>query len=64
MIIGSCVGERNKTPGPDAYELTNNAMQMFAQGLARYVETHCTTANNVHPRQSVQASTRLRAMGQ
>jgi NAD(P)-dependent dehydrogenase (short-subunit alcohol dehydrogenase family) len=50
MIIGSRVGERNKTPGPDAYDLTNNAIQMFAQGLARDVGTHCSTANNVHPR--------------
>src|SRR6202043_1904503 len=33
--IGSCVGERNMTPGLVAYAATKGAVKMFTQGLSR-----------------------------
>src|SRR6202451_2533316 len=37
ITIGSCVGERNMTPGLTAYAATKGAVKMFAQGLSREV---------------------------
>jgi 3-oxoacyl-[acyl-carrier protein] reductase len=47
--IGSCVGERNFTPGLAAYAATKGAVKMFTQGLAREVGTRGITVNNVQP---------------
>jgi 3-oxoacyl-[acyl-carrier protein] reductase len=49
IMIGSCVGERNFTPGLAAYAATKGAVKMFAQGLAREVGTRGITVNNVQP---------------
>jgi 3-oxoacyl-[acyl-carrier protein] reductase len=49
ILIGSCVGERNFTPGLAAYAATKGAVKMFAQGLAREVGTKGITVNNVQP---------------
>src|SRR6201982_887446 len=37
ISIGSCVGERDMTPGLTAYAATKGAVKMFTQGLAREV---------------------------
>jgi 3-oxoacyl-[acyl-carrier protein] reductase len=47
--IGSCVGERNFTPGLAAYAATKGAVKMFTQGLAREVGERGITVNNVQP---------------
>jgi 3-oxoacyl-[acyl-carrier protein] reductase len=47
--IGSCVGERNMTPGLAAYSATKGAVKMFTQGLSREVGTRGITVNNVQP---------------
>jgi 3-oxoacyl-[acyl-carrier protein] reductase len=49
IMIGSCVGERNLTPGLTPYGATKGAVKMFAQGLAREVGTRGITVNNVQP---------------
>jgi 3-oxoacyl-[acyl-carrier protein] reductase len=49
IMIGSCVGERNMTPGLAAYGATKGAVKMFAQGLAREVAGRRITVNNVQP---------------
>jgi 3-oxoacyl-[acyl-carrier protein] reductase len=49
ISIGSCVGERNMTPGLAAYSATKGAVKMFAQGLSREVGTRGITVNNVQP---------------
>ncbi len=49
ILIGSCVGERNFTPGLAAYAATKGAVKMFAQSLAREVGTRGITVNNVQP---------------
>ncbi|MEI9896030.1 MAG: SDR family oxidoreductase [Chthoniobacter sp.] len=49
ITIGSCVGERNFTPGLAAYAATKGAVKMFTQGLAREVGTRGITVNNVQP---------------
>jgi len=49
IMIGSCVGERNFTPGLAAYAATKGAVKMFAQGLAREVGPRGITVNNVQP---------------
>jgi 3-oxoacyl-[acyl-carrier protein] reductase len=49
ISIGSCVGERNMTPGLAAYAATKAAVKMFTQGLAREVGTRGITVNNVQP---------------
>ena len=49
IMIGSCVGERNMTPGLAAYAATKGAVKMFAQGLSREVGTRGITVNNVQP---------------
>ena len=49
IMIGSCVGERNMTPGLAPYSATKGAVKMFAQGLAREVGSRGITVNNVQP---------------
>jgi 3-oxoacyl-[acyl-carrier protein] reductase len=49
ISIGSCVGERNMTPGLTAYAATKGAVKMFTQGLAREVGRRRITVNNVQP---------------
>ena len=49
IMIGSCVGERNMTPGLAAYAATKGAVKMFTQGLAREVGDRAITVNNVQP---------------
>ncbi|HEY0255894.1 MAG TPA: 3-oxoacyl-ACP reductase family protein [Candidatus Methylacidiphilales bacterium] len=49
ITIGSCVGERNLTPGLAAYAATKAAVKMFVQSLAREVGTRAITVNNVQP---------------
>jgi 3-oxoacyl-[acyl-carrier protein] reductase len=49
ITIGSCVGERNMTPGLTAYAATKGAVKMFTQGLAREVGARGITVNNVQP---------------
>jgi 3-oxoacyl-[acyl-carrier protein] reductase len=49
IMIGSCVGERNMTPGLAAYGATKGAVKMFTQGLAREVGSRGITVNNVQP---------------
>jgi 3-oxoacyl-[acyl-carrier protein] reductase len=48
-MIGSCVGERNMTPGLAPYSATKGAVKMFSQGLAREVGSRRITVNNVQP---------------
>jgi 3-oxoacyl-[acyl-carrier protein] reductase len=47
--IGSCVGERNMTPGLTAYAATKGAVKMFTQSLSREVGSRSITVNNVQP---------------
>jgi 3-oxoacyl-[acyl-carrier protein] reductase len=47
--IGSCVGERDYTPGLAAYAATKGAVKMFTQGLSREVGSRGITVNNVQP---------------
>jgi 3-oxoacyl-[acyl-carrier protein] reductase len=49
IMIGSCVGERNLTPGLAAYSATKGAVKMFAQSLSREVGSRGITVNNVQP---------------
>ena len=49
IMIGSCVGERNLTPGLVAYAATKGAVKMFTQGLSREVGSRGITVNNVQP---------------
>jgi 3-oxoacyl-[acyl-carrier protein] reductase len=49
IMIGSCVGERNMTPGLTAYGATKGGVKMFTQGLAREVGSRGITVNNVQP---------------
>ncbi|HEY1684342.1 MAG TPA: 3-oxoacyl-ACP reductase family protein [Tepidisphaeraceae bacterium] len=49
IMIGSCVGERNMTPGLAAYSATKGAVKMFTQGLSREVGERAITVNNVQP---------------
>jgi 3-oxoacyl-[acyl-carrier protein] reductase len=49
IMIGSCVGERNLTPGLAAYGATKGAVKMFTQGLSREVGSRGITVNNVEP---------------
>jgi 3-oxoacyl-[acyl-carrier protein] reductase len=49
IMIGSCVGERNLTPGLAAYAATKGAVKMFAQSLSREVGGRGITVNNVQP---------------
>src|SRR5277367_2507010 len=43
IMIGSCVGERNMTPGLAAYAATKGAVKMFAQSLSREVGSRAIT---------------------
>jgi 3-oxoacyl-[acyl-carrier protein] reductase len=49
IMIGSCVGERDATPGLAAYAGTKGAIKMFTQGLSREVGARGITVNNVQP---------------
>jgi 3-oxoacyl-[acyl-carrier protein] reductase len=49
IMIGSCVGERLKTPGLVPYAATKGAIKMFTQGLSREVGDRSITVNNVQP---------------
>jgi 3-oxoacyl-[acyl-carrier protein] reductase len=49
ITIGSCVGERNMTPGLTPYSATKGAVKMFTQGLSREVGNRGITVNNVQP---------------
>jgi len=49
IMIGSCVGERNMTPGLVPYSATKGAVKMFTQGLSREVGDRGITVNNVQP---------------
>jgi 3-oxoacyl-[acyl-carrier protein] reductase len=49
IMIGSCVGEKNMTPGLAAYGATKGAVKMFTQGLSREVSSRGITVNNVQP---------------
>lgn len=49
ISIGSCVGERDYTPGLAAYAATKGAVKMFTQGLSREVGDRAITVNNVQP---------------
>jgi 3-oxoacyl-[acyl-carrier protein] reductase len=49
IMIGSCVGERDMTPGLVPYAATKGAVKMFTQGLSREVGPRGITVNNVQP---------------
>src|SRR6201999_2951182 len=49
ISIGSCVGERNMTPGLTPYSATKGAVKMFTQALSREVGSRGITVNNVQP---------------
>jgi 3-oxoacyl-[acyl-carrier protein] reductase len=49
IMIGSCVGERNLTPGLTPYGATKAAVKLFAQGLSREVGARGITVNNIQP---------------
>jgi 3-oxoacyl-[acyl-carrier protein] reductase len=49
ISIGSCVGERNMTPGLAAYAATKGAVKIFTQGLSREVGARGITVNNIQP---------------
>ncbi|RTL50235.1 MAG: 3-oxoacyl-ACP reductase FabG [Bradyrhizobiaceae bacterium] len=49
IVIGSCVGERNMTPGLVPYAATKGAVKMFAQSLSREVGDRGITVNNIQP---------------
>ncbi len=49
IMIGSCVGERNMTPGLTVYGATKGAVKMFTQGLSREVGNRGITVNNIQP---------------
>ena len=49
ITIGSCVGERNMTPGLTPYSATKGAVKMFTQALSREVGARGITVNNVQP---------------
>ncbi|MGC1871234.1 MAG: SDR family oxidoreductase [Acidobacteriaceae bacterium] len=49
IMIGSCLGERNLTPGLVAYAATKGAVKMFTQGLSREVGARGITVNNIQP---------------
>ena len=49
IMIGSCVGERNLTPGLAAYAATKGAVKMFTQSLSREVGSRGITVNNIQP---------------
>ena len=49
IMIGSCIGERDMTPGLGVYAATKGAVKMFTQGLSREVGDRGITVNNVQP---------------
>jgi len=64
IVIGSCVGERNLTPGLAAYGATKGAVKMFTQGLAREVGSRGITVNNVQPGPTVTDMTSVPGMAE
>jgi 3-oxoacyl-[acyl-carrier protein] reductase len=64
IMIGSCVGERNPTPGLAAYSATKGAVKMFAQSLSTEVGSRGITVNNVRPGPSKPTSILLWVIGQ
>jgi 3-oxoacyl-[acyl-carrier protein] reductase len=49
ISIGSCVGERDMTPGLAVYSATKAAVKLFTQGLSREVGDRAITVNNIQP---------------
>ena len=49
ISIGSCVGERNMTPGLAVYAATKAAVKLLTQGLSREVGERGITVNNIQP---------------
>ena len=49
ISIGSCVGERNMTPGLTAYPQPRGRWKMFTQSLSRKVGRRGITVNNIQP---------------
>jgi len=49
IMIGSCIGERNMTPGLVPYSATKGAVKMFTQGLSREIGMRGITVNNIQP---------------
>jgi 3-oxoacyl-[acyl-carrier protein] reductase len=49
ISIGSCVGERDMTPGLAVYSATKAAVKLFTQGLSREVGGRGITVNNIQP---------------
>jgi 3-oxoacyl-[acyl-carrier protein] reductase len=49
ISIGSCVGERDMTPGLAVYSATKAAVKLFTQGLSREVGGRAITVNNIQP---------------
>jgi 3-oxoacyl-[acyl-carrier protein] reductase len=49
IMIGSCVGERNLTPGLATYSATKGAIKMLTQSLSREVGARGITVNNIQP---------------
>jgi 3-oxoacyl-[acyl-carrier protein] reductase len=49
ITIGSCVGERDMTPGLAVYSATKAAVKLFTQGLSREVGDRAITVNNIQP---------------
>src|ERR1700722_12989685 len=49
IMIGSCVGERNLTPGLAAYSATKGAVKMFTQSLSGERGSGAITVNTVQP---------------
>jgi 3-oxoacyl-[acyl-carrier protein] reductase len=49
ISIGSCVGERDMTPGLAVYSATKAAVKLFTQGSSREVGDRAVTVNNIQP---------------
>jgi len=49
ISIGSCVGEREMTPGLAVYAATKAAVKLLTQGLSREVGERGITVNNIQP---------------
>lgn len=49
ISVGSCVGERNMTPGLCVYGATKAAIKLFTQGLSRELGERAITVNNIQP---------------
>ena len=49
VTIGSCLGERVRTPGLVPYSATKGAVKIFSQALSRELGSRGITVNNVQP---------------